>query len=120
MAEQTNESSLPSSSPQPAASPAAGTPVRTGRWAAWAVSLIAHGGLVAAAFLVTWTVMAVREEPPAPVIVADFESMSFAPLAQLAEAPALAERPLELPPIELPPEPPVPAAAADVGVGAGA
>ncbi|MHC4810328.1 MAG: vWA domain-containing protein [Planctomycetota bacterium] len=66
-----------------------------------------HIGLVAAAFLVTWTVIAERAEPPAPVIVADFESLSFAPLAQLAEAPALAERPLELPPVELPSEPPV-------------
>jgi hypothetical protein len=78
------------------------------------VSLALHGGFAAVAFLVTWTVIAVREKPPSPVIVADFESMTFAPMAQLAEAPALADRPLELPPVELPPEPAPPTPADDL------
>jgi len=73
-----------------------------------------HAGLVVAGFLVTWTVIAVRDEPPAPVIVADFESMTFAPLAQLAEAPALAEQPMELPVRQPPPEPAPPAPADDL------
>lgn len=114
MSEQTNHPPLPNPTPESADPPASGTPRRSGRWAPWVVSMAVHGGLVAAAFLVTWTVMAVREEPPAPVIVADFESMSFAPLAQLAEAPAVAERPLELPPVDLLPEPPLPSPAVDL------
>ncbi len=110
MAEPTNHQPPAPASPETAqdeASGATGRSERADRWGPWAVSMAVHIGLVAAAFLVTWTVIAERAEPPAPVIVADFESLSFAPLAQLAEAPALAERPLELPPVELPSEPPV-------------
>ncbi len=84
------------------------------RWGPWLTSLLVHAGLVVLGFLATWTVIAVRDEPPAPVIVADFESMTYAPLAELAEAPALADEPMELPVLEPPPEPAPPAPADDL------
>lgn len=83
----------------------------TGRWGPWAVSAIVHGVLALAATLVTWTVSALRDEPPAPVIVADFTQTTYAPLAESAESTADAADAAPPTP-EVPPAVPLPEAAA--------
>ena len=57
----------------------------------WAGSIALHLFLVIVAMIVTWTVVVKREEPP-PVIVADFESLAYDPIATIESPPVEAER----------------------------
>ena len=58
---------------------------RLRRIAPWFMSLALHAALVILGFLVTWTVVLLKDDPDPPVIVADFDSLAFDPLTPLGE-----------------------------------
>ncbi|NNF43738.1 MAG: hypothetical protein HKO59_05565 [Phycisphaerales bacterium] len=49
----------------------------------WVLSLAAHVGMIIFGFLVTWTVVRLQSDTPPVVIVADFDAMTYEPLARL-------------------------------------
>jgi hypothetical protein len=50
----------------------------------WVVSLAVHAGLVALGFVLTWTVVLIQRDEEPTLIVADFDAMTYDPLATLA------------------------------------
>jgi len=60
----------------------------------WVVSLAVHAAIIAIGFLVTWTVVRLQSEDDVVLIVADFDAVTYEPLARLDQPEAERDEPL--------------------------
>jgi len=67
----------------------------TRRAGPWAISLLAHAGLIGLAFLVTWSVMRDDERLPSPVVTGHIEQMT--PIVTLRDVPPSSDIPRQIP-----------------------
>ncbi|MFK7961704.1 MAG: hypothetical protein AB8G96_14405 [Phycisphaerales bacterium] len=79
-----------------------------GSSAPWLASLLLHAVMIIFGLLVSWAVAVVTDDEPAPVIVADFRSLEYEPLARVEQTPEPQPEPVEVeaPVVEVLPDPP--------------
>jgi len=72
------------------------------RFVPWAFSLFAHLAMIFAGFLISWTVVMLRDEEDPPIIVADYDAMTYAPVVAAAIDSLQPQPEVQTPPSEIP------------------